>query len=1043
MNTIIMATKFKLALCCGVTIFLMTWFGERLMPHSINAQSLAPDFKRDIEPILAANCYGCHGPQKASGQLRLDLKQTAMRGGNSGSVILPGKGKDSRLIHRLLGAGGEQRMPLGKPGLPAEQIKLIEHWIDAGAVWPEQNAELKTQNAELPKHWAFVAPVRPALPTVKDQAWAKTPIDSFVLAKLEKEGLTPSPQADKTTLARRLYLDLLGLPPTLKELDDFLADTAPNAYEKLVEKLLASPHYGERWGRWWLDAARYADSNGFEKDRPRSIWPYRDWVIKAFNEDKRFDQFTIEQLAGDLLPKATLEQRVATGFLRNSMRNEEGGVDPEEFRVGEIIDRVDATGKAFLGLTVNCAQCHTHKFDPIKHNEYYQFYAFLNSDIEAELDVPDARVKAKREEINQAVTKLEDDLMAKTPDLAARLTAWEEKMKPLAGDWKVLEDATVTASFGVKFERLPDGSYAARGDASTNNSYVIKAKTTQPNITGIRLEVLSDISLPRGGPGRRNDGVAAVNEFTVETVPYDNNEERPSGAKVALSQVSSDFDTAKNPAKFAADGDWKTAWSTDTLVAERHQNRKLVFALQQPLTLGTEKQFVFQIIQKYPDNNAIDWGVHSTVGRFRLAVTSAPQPQADPLPLRIRQLLAKPAAQRTKEQQREIFSCYRTTVKEWGETNQKIEELLKGWPYGDVTLALAERSVPRPTHVFRRGDWKRPEAETITPGTPAFLHPFPASAPRNRLGLAQWISAQDNPLTPRVIINRIWQSYFGVGLVTTPEDLGTRCEPASHPELLDWLAREFWDNGKSIKAVHRLIVNSATYRQSSKITPKLQEADPTNRWLARAPRFRVEAETIRDIALAASGLLSRKIGGPSVFPPIPEGVLSLSYGKAMEWKTVTGEDRYRRGMYTFWKRNVPYPALQVFDMPNGDFSCTRRIRSNTPLQALTTLNDATFMETAQAFALRIWKEGGADERTRLSFAFRLCTSRVPDAFEMERLLKLLHEQQQQFAGKTAAAVYVTSPDLNKLPEEMDLHQLAPWTMVARALLNLDETITKE
>ncbi|MBI1763230.1 MAG: PSD1 domain-containing protein [Acidobacteria bacterium] len=1038
-----MAKKFKLALCSAVCLSAFVWLCERGLPQFASAQTRPLDFKRDIEPILAANCYGCHGAQKASGQLRLDLQATAIRGGLSGVVILPGKGKDSRLVQRLRGLGGEQRMPLGKSALSAQQINLIELWIDQGATWPADQSAIRNPQSAIPQHWAFVTPVRPALPMVKDKTWGKTPVDTFVLARLEKEGLTPSPQADKTTLARRLYLDLLGLPPTLQELDAFMADTSPDAYEKLVERLLASPHYGERWGRWWLDAARYADSNGFEKDRPRSIWPYRDWVIKAFNEDKRFDQFTIEQLAGDLLPKATLEQRIATGFLRNSMRNEEGGVDPEQFRVEEIIDRVDATGKAFLGLTVNCAQCHTHKFDPIKHEEYYRFYAFLNSDIEAELDVPDAKVTAKRAEINQAVAKLEDELSAKTPDLTARLAAWEEQMKPLAGAWQVLEDSTVTASFGVKFERLPDGSYAARGDASTNNSYVIKAKTAQSNITGIRLEVLSDVSLPRGGPGRRNDGVAAVNEFTIETVPYDNKEERPSGAKVAFGQVSSDFETPKNLAKFAADGDGKTAWSTDTLVAERHQDRKLVFALQQPLTLGAEKQFVFQLIQKYPDNNAIDWGVHSTVGRFRVSVTSAPNPQADPLPARVRQLLATPVAQRTKEQQREVFSFYRTTVKEWSETNQKIEELLRAWPYGDVTLALAERSVPRPTHIFRRGDWKRPEAETITPGTPAFLHPFPANAPRNRLGLAQWIVAKDNPLTPRVIVNRLWQSYFGAGLVTTPEDLGTRCEPASYPELLDWLAREFWDNGKSFKNVHRLIVNSATYRQASRITPKLQEADPTNRWLARAPRFRVEAETVRDIALAASGLLSRKIGGPSVYPPIPEGVLSLSFGRAMDWKTVPGEDRYRRGMYTFWKRNVPYPALQVFDMPNGDFACTRRTRSNTPLQALTTLNDATFMEMAQVFALRIWKEGGADEHVRMQYAFRLCTSRVPDAFELERLLKLLHEEQQQFAGKTAAAVYVSSADLNKLPEDVDLHQLAPWTMVARALLNLDETITKQ
>jgi hypothetical protein len=904
-------------------------------------------------------------------------------------------------------------------------------------------ATVQARPSSAPPHWAFVAPARPALPEVKNPSWVKTPIDRFILARLEKEGLSPSPQAPKATLARRLYLDLLGLPPSPQELDEFLSDAAPNAYEKLVEKLLSSPHYGERWGRWWLDAARYADSNGFEKDRPRSIWPYRDWVIKALNEDKPFDQFTLEQLAGDLLPNTTLEQRIATGFLRNSMRNEEGGVDPEQFRVEEIIDRVDATGKAFLGLTINCAQCHTHKYDPIKHTEYYQFYAFLNSDIEAELDVPNAQVKAKHAEINRAIAKLEDELIAKTPELSQRLAAWEERVKSLAGEWTVIEDAKVTASFGVKFERLPDLSFVARGDASTNNVYVIKAKTPLSNITGVRLEVLSDISLPRGGPGRRNDGVAAVNEFTIETAPADKDEERPTGTKLPTAKVTSDFDTPRNPAKYAADGDGKTAWSTDTLIAERHQDRKLVFALQQPVTLGTDKQFVFQLVQKYPGNDAIEWGLHSTVGRFRVSITTAPNPQADPLPTNVRRILAIPPQQRTPEQQRAVFGFYRTTVPEWAEINRKIEELSKDWPYGDTTLALSERSVPRPTHVFRRGDWRRPETATVTPGTPAFLHPFPTNAPRNRLGLAQWIVAKENPLTPRVIVNRIWQQYFGAGLVATPEDLGTRCEHPTHPELLDWLAREFWDNGMSLKHVHRLIVNSATYRQSSRLTPKLQEADPNNRLLARAPRLRVEAETIRDIALSVAGLLNRKIGGPSVFPPIPDGVLSLGYGRAMEWKTATGEDRYRRGMYTFWKRNVPYPALLVFDMPNGDFSCTRRLRSNTPLQALTTLNDATFMEAAQAFALRVWKEGGANDQAKLSYAFRLSTGRRPDAFESARLLRLLREQQIQFNGKTAAAVYVSAADLNKLPEDVDLHQIAPWTMVARALLNLDETITKE
>jgi hypothetical protein len=414
---------------------------------------------------------------------------------------------------------------------------------------------------------------------------------------------------------------------------------------------------------------------------------------------------------------------------------------------------------------------------------------------------------------------------------------------------------------------------------------------------------------------------------------------------------------------------------------------------------------------------------------------------ADPVPLSVRRILAIPAAQRTAAQRREIFSAYRTTVSQWASENERIAELWRDWPYGSTTLTLKSREEARETRIFKRGDWKRP-GELVSAGTPAALPAMAADLPRNRLGLARWIVDRGNPLTARVIVNRVWQQYFGVGLVSTPEDFGTRCERPSHPELLDWLAVEFMESGWSIKQLHRLIVNSATYRQSSRITPALMEKDPTNHWLARMPRQRVESELIRDVFLATSGLLSRKIGGPSVFPPIPDGVLVLSYGGAT-WNQSTGEDKYRRGMYTFWKRSVPYPGLLVFDMPNGDQSCTRRTRSNTPLQALTTLNDPVFMEAAQALALRIWKEGGTTDRARLSYGFRLCTGRYPSTFELQQLTKFLEQQRPGFVGKTANAVYVAAPDLTQLPADVNLEQVAPWTMVARVLLNLDETITRE
>ena len=923
------------------------------------------------------------------------------------------------------------------------------------ALLPPAGAHSSPAATESQKHWAFLPPVRPAVPAVKREAWGRTPVDRFILAALESRGLAPSPEADRETLIRRVSLDLTGLPPTLAEIDAFAADASPDAYEKLVERLLASPHYGERWGRWWLDAARYADTNGFEKDRDRSIWPYRDWVIRAFNEDMPFDRFTIEQIAGDLLPNATVAQRVATGFLRNSMLNEEGAVDPEQFRVEGLIDRVDAIGKAFLGLTINCVQCHTHKFDPIRHEEYYRFYAFLNQDEEPEMEVPTEAESRKRADLLARIDRIEDELLAGNPDLPERMAAWEAKARQEAGEWTVLEDAEVIATNGVKFEELLDRSFIPRGDNPPTGVYYLRAKTERKNITGFRLELLTDHTLPRTGPGRSSQGVAWLSELTVEAAPAAQPEKLQA---LPLAGASADFAAPANPISHAIDGNDKTSWSTDAGPGLRHQDRRAVFALRAPLA-GYEggTQLKFSLSQKEFGGSAAERFEAPNIGRFRISVTTAPDPKADPLPTRVRRLLAIPAAERTEAQRREIFRFYRTTVPAFAAANKAAADLMKQWPYPATTLVVTPRPVPRETHIFKRGDWKRP-GELVTPGTPSFLHPFPADAPRNRLGLAQWLADKNNPLTARVIVNRIWQQYFGQGLVSSPEDFGTRCETPSHPELLDWLAVTFRDGARengdaarpatdnrpwSLKHIHRLIVLSATYRQSSRITPELLRADPTNRWLARAPRLRVEAEAVRDIALAASGLLSRKIGGPSVFPPIPDGAMAVSFRSRTVWETSKGEDRYRRGMYTFWKRSVPYPSLSVFDAPNADMACTRRTRSNSPLQALTTLNDAAFMEAAQALAMRLWREGGAEDRARLRHGFRLCTGRAPDEYELNRLQALLDKQRERFAGNTAAAVYASSPDLNRLPEGIDLHQLAAWTIVARTMLNLDETITKQ
>ena len=707
------------------------------------------DFIRDIQPVFQANCYQCHGSGKGQSQLRLVNKALAMK------VIVPGNSRDSRLMHRILGLGGEAPMPMGGEPLKPGQIDLIRTWIDQGAEWPESaSVDLP---AAAPRHWAYVAPSRPPLPAVENKAWSLNPIDGFILARLKRLGLAPSPEAAKETLIRRLSLDLTGLPPTIEEIDQFLSDQSSEAYEKLVERLLASPHYGERWGRWWLDAARYADTNGFEKDLPRSIWPYRDWVINAFNRDMPFDQFTIEQLAGDLLPLPTLDQRIATGFLRNSMLNQEGGVDPEQFRVEGIIDRVDTIGKAFLGLTIACAQCHTHKFDPIEHREYYQFYAFLNSDDEPEIEVPDAKVLTKRAEIETAVAKIEDELI-ETPDLAQRMAEWERKSRYDESQWTVLDDTTIFAAFGTKFDKLEDGSFLAKGDNSTSNNYKITARTKLTNISGFRLELLTDQSLPRGGPGRASDGSLFVSEFSVEAAPI---AEPESVTKVGLTGPTGDFERPDFPVKNVVDGDFKTHWSSDAGPGRRNLDRKMVFVAGQPVGFDGGTILTLQVAQKSDLTISLRGG-KPNIGRFRIAVTRADNPYADPLPASVRRILAVPAEQRAKEQRREVFRYYRTTIPEWSEANGKIDELMKTWPYGSTTLALAPRHQSRETRIFRRGDWKRP-AELVAPGTPAILHPLPQEAPPNRLGLARWIVDSHNPLTARVIVNRMWQQYFGAG----------------------------------------------------------------------------------------------------------------------------------------------------------------------------------------------------------------------------------------------------------------------------------------
>ncbi len=991
----------------------------------------------------------------------MDTRDAAIAGGSTGKAIVPGKAAESPLYLRVTSKDDAFRMPFGGDPLPDHEVELIRAWIDEGAHWAADGA---AQPAEVKKHWAFVAPVKASLPAVKDKAWPRNPLDRFVLARLEREGLRPSRSADRATLLRRLSLDLIGLPPTPTEIDAFVADKSPRAYQKQVERLLASPHYGEKWGRMWLDAARYADSDGFEKDKQRFVWFYRDWVINSLNRDLPYDEFIVDQIAGDLLPRATQEQKVATGYLRNSMINEEGGIDPEQFRMEAMFDRMDAIGKGILGITIQCAQCHNHKYDPLTQEEYYRMFAFINNSHEANMTVYTPQEQMKREEIFRGIRETETMLQHSNPHWPEQMARWEEQAKQGLPEWTVVKPEIENISTGgQKYLPMPDGSYLCQGYAPTKHRVKFTIRTDQP-VAAFRLELLTDPNLPRGGPGRSLKGVGTLTEFEVEAAPADAPDKLE---KVKIAQATADanppvtpLDPAYDdktgrkrvtgPVEFAIDGKDETAWSTDIGPGLRNQPFKAVFRLEKPIQNPQGSVIVVWLTQNHGGWNSDD-NQSVNLGRLRLSVTNAPDAVADPVPMKVREILTIPAAARAPQQTALLFSYWRTTVPQWNEANDRIAALWKQHPEGSIQLVLDERQARRPTHVLTRGDFLKPGKE-VSGGTPAFLHPmvkddsWTGDQP-TRLSFARWLVDRRSPTTARSIVNRVWQAYFGTGIVASAENFGMQAETPSHPELLDWLAVDFMDHHWSLKHLHRTIVNSATYQQASEITPELQEKDPYNRLLARGPRFRVEAEIVRDIALAASGLLNQKVGGPSVFPPAPDFIFlpPASYGPK-HWPESQGGDRYRRGLYTFRYRSVPYPMLQTFDAPNGDMSCVRRVRSNTPLQALTTLNEPLFMESARALASQTLVSGGTTDRQKLVYAFRRCVGRRPTAAEVAELLAFLEKQTKRYeAGDINPwKMTETSPALAALmPPGVTPAKLAGWTALSRVLLNLDETITKE
>lgn len=1025
----------KLDLLLAVTVAFLAASAVRC------AEPATVSFTRDIRPILAENCFQCHGPDQAKRKagLRLDQRDAALKPAESGErAIVPGKPDASELLRRVTAKEATERMPPAdsrKKNLTDAQVTLLRKWIEQGASYQG--------------HWAFVPPTRPALPAVQNGRWVRTPIDGFVLARLEREKLAPSPEADKITLLRRVYLDLIGLPPSVAEVDAYLADQSPDAYGKVVERLLKSPHYGERWARHWLDAARYADSDGFEKDKSRQIWFYRDYVINALNKDLPYSQFIIEQLAGDQLPNATQEQIVATGFLRNSMVNEEGGIDPEQFRMDAMFDRMDAIGKSMLGLTIQCAQCHSHKYDPLTHEEYYRLFAFLNNDHEAQRIVYSSDEQMKIADLTRRIRDIEADMKHRTPDWEERLAKWEQEVAKNQPEWVVLPIENA-GDGSQRYIPQKDDSLLAQGYAPTKHTTDIRASTTLKGITAFRLEYLNDPNLPCGGPGRSFKGTCALSEFTVEAAATKAPDKK---TKVKISGATADFnppeaplesnfdDKSKDkrvtgPVKMAIDGNSKTAWGIDAGPGRRNQERKAVFTCADKVGFDDGTVLTFHLKQDHGGWNSDDH-MNNNLGRFRISATTAAGPVvADPLPKRVRDILSIPRDKRSAAQVDAVFTYWRTTVADWKDANEKIESLWKQWPNGSTSLTLQTREAPRDTRLLMRGDWLKP-SKPVGAGVPSFLHPLPDKYEPTRLTFARWLVDRQAPTTARVFVNRIWQAYFGTGIVGTPEDFGLQSEAPSHPELLDWLACEFMDSGWSIKHIQRLIVNSATYRQSSRVTPELRDRDPYNRLLARGPRFRVEGEIVRDIALAVSGLLNPKVGGRSVMPPAPAFIYlpPASYAP-FPWIDETGPEKYRRGLYTFRRRSTPFPVLQTFDAPNGDSSCVRRQRSNSPLQALVSLNESMFVECAQALARAALADGGKTDAERVAYAFRRVVSRAPGDDEMKELLALLDKQRRRMDRGELNAAEIAG-------DKKDAPQLAAYTLVCRVLINLDETITKE
>jgi hypothetical protein len=1128
------------------------------------------DFSREVRPILAKHCFACHGPDEGGRKagLRLDRREEATSEREGGiRAIVPGSPDESELVFRAEVEDETLQMPPRGAGerLSTDELATVRRWIEDGAPYSE--------------HWAFVAPTDPAPPAVSKRARGRDGIDRFILARLEREGIEPSPEADRAALLRRLSLDLRGLPPTPGELAAFLDDDRPDAYERAVDRFLADPAFGEKWARMWLDLARYADSAGLGSDPLRpDMWRYRNWVIDAFNRDLPYDRFTVEQIAGDLLPDPTLEQRVATAFHRNTMTNTEGGTDDEEFRVAAVKDRVDTTGQVWMGLTFGCAKCHSHKYDPISHEDYYSLFAIFNQtedddqpDERPTIPAPTAMQRRQIEAIDQRIAALRTKLDTTTPELAEAQANWETELARRP-EWVAIGVDSAKAESGSTLERLEDGSFRVSGDAPAKEVYTIEAEQEAEGLVAFRLEAIPDPAFEDGGSGRAKDGNFVLSRFGVEVAPASGGSETPIGRFVRVelpgsgkplslaevqafsggenaattgkaSQSSVDYEgepgraidgntdghyfdarstthtkAEKDPwwevelpepspidrvviwnrtdggtgdrlAGFRVsllDADRKTLWET-TVAEPPAPSRELsptnrravelvkavadfeqggfsvadairpmadpgkgwavapkwnephaaVFLARSPIDVSGPARLTFRLEHAFRDPGY-------SLGRLRISATRDElAARRAGLPEDVLAALDTPEGGRTEEQKATLARHYRSIAPELKPVRDEIATLGKSKP--DVAKLPVMVELPaekhRATHLMNKGNFLDPGKE-VSARVPGAFHDLPDGSGPDRLGLARWLVDGSNPLTARVAVNRLWARLFGTGLVATEEDFGTQGEPPSHPELLDWLAIRFVESGWDTKAMIRRIVTSATYRQSSRVTPEMLATDPTNRLLAHAPRIRLEAEAVRDQALALSGLLCRKVGGPSVYPPQPEGLWQAAFNGQRNWSTSEGPDRYRRGIYTFWRRTVPYPSMAAFDAPSRELCTLRRVPSNTPLQAFVTLNDPVFVEAAQALGRRIMSEGGSSPEERARFGLTLCLARPATEAQVGVIRDLYRSELERYRDDPEAARKLSTEPLGPLPPDVDPAEAAAWTAVANVLLNLDGVLTK-